>query len=1224
MSPSSPLLPLISPLVRRALRSSLGPSPVHLALLALSAAGCGSDWKSEDIDGDGFTVEDGDCFESKEAIEGGNLTGASIFPGAEDLPYDGIDANCGNDDDFDLDGDGWVELEAHLGLSTIGVDGSGDHVGFGDCQNTPGVEQAAINGFDAIANEQIHPEADDLWYDGIDSNCDGADDFDQDGDGEGAVEVLDLDGAAGTDCDDIDSSIYSGADEVCDGIDNDCDALLDVDDPDLDPDAYATYYSDVDLDGYGDPATAVASCDPIVGGVLLDGDCDDADLAVNPGAAEVCDGLDNDCDALVDDLDDTLDVATATDWFADADGDTFGDALTLTRACAAPDGVAQVLNPDDCDDTLAGVNPAASEVCDAADNDCDGDIDDADASLDLTTRTAFYADADLDSFGDPSTALQACAAPAGTVTDSSDCDDTLVAVNPSATEVCNGGVDDDCDGAADDADASLDLTTQSTWYQDNDLDSFGSAVSAQSCAAPAGYIATPGDCDDARAAVNPLATEVCNLLDDDCDGQTDDDDSSVAYAPGDRWYADADADTYGNAALPTDACVQPAGTVSNDDDCNDAAAAIKPGASEVCDSGVDNDCDGFADDADASLVLSTRGFWYADTDTDGYGAGAVARACAAPAGRVSNNTDCNDGAAAINPGATEICDGGIDNNCANGPDDADFTVDLSTGIDTYVDADGDTYGLSGGAATRFCVAPAGRSANDSDCDDTRAAVNPAADEVCDDGLDNDCDDSLGLTAGGGSCELLEGAVRPAAQLTWNGADSDISGATLTLASDLSGDDNADLVVSSPEYPSTGATGSRYKGLVSIVVGSDSWTTATDTTANLADVALRRYEGGNANDRMGYATAAGDFTGDGVVDLILGAPGLGSAVSAPADRGGVYLIAGPITAGGGITALTGIPRREGTAASQYMGGSLAANGDVNGDAFADLAIGAPECASAVIGMGSTASTTGGRVLVLRGSAASFAGLVDTATYTGSEANACAGSAVLWADLDGDGVDELLIGEQNRDNGATADVGRVYLADGAATGAVLLSDLPYLRGVEAADRLGQYLGAGDIDGDGVEDLLLGEAKDGSDQGAVHLVSGADFPATNSTPEAVASTTIRGALAGDFFGTAVVVAGDIDGSPDGLPELWLGAQRANAGLAGEGAGYLLYGGLMGLGAVTVDTLPGVRLNGGTASAYLGTAAAGGEDMNADGVPDVVISEARGSANTAGSTHLLLGTGY
>ena len=185
-------------------------------------------------------------------------------------------------------------------------------------------------------------------------------------------------------------------------------------------------------------------------GFTEDVDCDDEDADVFPGAVEVCNGLDDDCDALVDDEDDDLDTSTASTWYGDADGDGYGDADDARLTCEQPSGT--VTDSTDCDDADATVNPDATEVCNEVDDDCDGDVDDEDASLDTSTADLFYADDDGDGFGDADAATFACEQPSGATTDDSDCDDADAAVNPDATEVCNE-VDDDCDADTDETGA---------------------------------------------------------------------------------------------------------------------------------------------------------------------------------------------------------------------------------------------------------------------------------------------------------------------------------------------------------------------------------------------------------------------------------------------------------------------------------------------------------------------------------------------------------------------------------------------------------------------------------------------------------------------------------------------------------------------------------------------------------------------------------------------------
>jgi hypothetical protein len=126
------------------------------------------------------------------------------------------------------------------------------------------------------------------------------------------------------------------------------------------------------------------------------------------------------------------------------------------------------------------------------------------------------------------------------------------------------------------------------------------------------------------------------------------------------WYADADADGYGNASVSTRACTVPTGYVASSTDCDDTSAAVHPGATETC-NGYDDDCDGLVDDDDSGVTGTST--WYQDYDLDGYGdASVTTAACDEPSGYTDDDTDCDDGDPAINPGASEACNG-LDDDC---------------------------------------------------------------------------------------------------------------------------------------------------------------------------------------------------------------------------------------------------------------------------------------------------------------------------------------------------------------------------------------------------------------------------------------------------------------------------------------------------------------------------------------------------------------------------------
>ncbi|MCA9573467.1 MAG: putative metal-binding motif-containing protein, partial [Myxococcales bacterium] len=215
--------------------------------------------------------------------------------------------------------------------------------------------------------------------------------------------------------------------------------------------------------------------------------------------------------------------------------DTWGGAVAGVQ-CAPIAGA--VLQGGDCNDASSTFHPGAPETCSGFDEDCDGLVDDADP--DMTGGSNVYADSDHDGFGDVNAAILRCAPPAGYVVDATDCDDTDPAIHPGAPEICNANVDDDCDGLADTADSSV--VGALFLFADVDGDGWGDGPATRSCTPIAGRVTTFGDCDDNDRNVSPSAPELCNGLDEDCDGLTDDVDPDAQ--PRD-WFQDLDSDGYG-------------------------------------------------------------------------------------------------------------------------------------------------------------------------------------------------------------------------------------------------------------------------------------------------------------------------------------------------------------------------------------------------------------------------------------------------------------------------------------------------------------------------------------------------------------------------------------------------------------------------------------------------------------------------------------------------------
>ncbi len=449
---------------------------------------------------------------------------------------------------------------------------------------------------------------------------------------------------------------------------------------------------------------------------------------------------------------------------------------------------------------------------------------------------------------------------------------------------------------------------------------------------------------------------------------------------------------------------------------------------------------------------------------------------------------------------------------------------------------------------------------------------------------------------------------------WDPGDDDSAGDDDTGDDDSAGDDDDttpadddDTTPGDDDDDTTADDDDDTTGDDDDTTGDDDDTTGGGTVQNLS-LAHARFTGEAEADHAGSSVdGAGDVSGDGVDDIVIGAEGESTA---GANSGAVYIVSGALS--GTHSLATAHAKFTGVHTSDMAGAAVAGAGDVDGDGVGDLLVGAYQ--------EPTTAEDAGAAYLLYGPLSGTGSLSSAAAVLlGEDGGDWAGSAVAGlGDVDGDGLADLAIAAKREDSTDTW-AGAVYLVYDAVQGEQSLSSASAkLTGEAMSDNAGSSVaGAGDVNGDGFADVLIGAQANGgggASAGAAYLVYG---PVFGTVGLASADAKLTGEASYDYAGGAVSSAGDMDG--DGIDDILIGAAYADGGAGNGGAAYLLHGSVWGTDSLSVAD---ARLLGEYPDNFAGVSVAGVGDVDGDGLDDLLVG-ASGDYEQgfiAGAAYLLL----